>query len=173
MCLMLYFMKSCYSCKGRGLGALWGGDAPANVQTYERLIDLDNDSTDARAELLRCSSSIETVAALGANKASLTDRAAPGSMAATFPPAWGQSAALTTLTRDAWAAIARCALTADGYSVQAWCRLSLVSRTFRNAVAGDVLLSAAVQGHCVLHLSCLVALSTICLQILVSPRSSV
>jgi len=23
MCLMLYFMKSCYSCKGRGLGALW------------------------------------------------------------------------------------------------------------------------------------------------------
>ena len=41
-----------------------------------------------------------------------------------------------TLSPELWAVIARAALAADGDTVQAWSRLSLVSRTFRKAIAG-------------------------------------
>jgi len=49
-----------------------------------------------------------------------------------------------TLSPDLWAAIARSALAADGDSVQAWCRLSLVSRAFRDAIAGELTLGTGV-----------------------------
>jgi len=42
-----------------------------------------------------------------------------------------------TLVPELWSLIARRALAADGDSVQAWLRLSLVSRTFRSALAGE------------------------------------
>ena len=42
-----------------------------------------------------------------------------------------------TLSPDLWTAIARSALAAAVDSVQAWCRLSLVSHTFRHAIAGE------------------------------------
>jgi len=45
---------------------------------------------------------------------------------------------LSAVSPDLWTMIARCALAADGDSVQTWLRLSLVNRTFRNATAGDV-----------------------------------
>ena len=53
------------------------------------------------------------------------------------PPPLPADQPWSTLSPDLWAAIARCALAADGDTVEAWCRLTLVCRTFRSAIAGE------------------------------------
>jgi len=53
---------------------------------------------------------------------------------------YASNSPLDTLSLDLWAAIARSARAADGDSVQTWCRLSLVSRTFCDAIAGELTL---------------------------------
>jgi len=42
-----------------------------------------------------------------------------------------------SLIPEIWALIARFALAADGSTVNAWIRLSLVNQTFRSALAGE------------------------------------
>ena len=59
-------------------------------------------------------------------------------MAQASPPSLqGKASSAITLSPDLWARIARAALAAGGESVEAWCRLSLVSHTFRTAILGE------------------------------------
>ncbi len=58
-------------------------------------------------------------------------------MSDSTPPPSPAGVLPATLAPELWALIARRALAADGDSVQAWLRLSLVSRTFRNALLGE------------------------------------
>ncbi len=48
-----------------------------------------------------------------------------------------KGASSDTLSPELWSVIARRALAAEDDSVQAWARLSRVSRNFRDAIAGD------------------------------------
>ena len=52
------------------------------------------------------------------------------------PTVAGSTAATPELLADAWGAVARTVLVAEGNSFQAWARLSLVSRAWRDGLKG-------------------------------------